>query len=374
MSSERVAAPAAATPGDPYDARPSVSRPDALSAAALADARGNQPRRGLEGLLFVVPVTVLLSVGAGGAPHSLELLGPIITYALPIMAMVAFWWDDWPGSLLPRPWSGPYDTVFVVAGGLLLTMLGQMVVNGADPLGVFAPGAAHPGLYPAGNALGGGIFTIVLQLTLVCERRPLNRMSRVPAGLVAVGLCWTLGLLAWLAAVRSRAVPSESYGAWFTSIGAAQMLFYVALRGWPFARVTRTWLRLLFGNATVIATGWAAYLVAADAAGWPGPRVTSVAGTAIGAILLVTMLFEAWPAIHLAPAPGRTVAVATAALLTAVLSVALPALAAALAVPPVREWSWTTQVTLNALSTAIILHVAVWRRWPIRTRPAPDRG
>jgi hypothetical protein len=31
-------------------------------------------------------------------------------------------------------------------------------------------------------------------------------------------------------------------------------------------------------------------------------------------------------------------------------------------VPQPREWNWTTQVTL---STAVILHVAVWQRWPV---------
>src|SRR5262245_56955951 len=85
---------------------PSVSRPDALSPAALADARRHQPRRGLTGLAFVVPVTVLLSVGAGCATHSLTLLGPMITFALPIMAVIAFWWEDWPGTRFPRPCSG----------------------------------------------------------------------------------------------------------------------------------------------------------------------------------------------------------------------------------------------------------------------------
>jgi hypothetical protein len=33
------------------------------------------------------------------------------------------------------------------------------------------------------------------------------------------------------------------------------------------------------------------------------------------------------------------------------------------------RWGFTTQVTLNALSTAVILHVAIWDRWPVRRRP-----
>jgi hypothetical protein len=370
MSSEQVAAPAVVTPEDALDTRPSVSRPDALSPAALADARQHQPLRGLTGLVFVVPLTVLLSVGAGGALHSLTLLGPIITFALPIIAMIAFWWEDWPGSLLQRPWSGLYDTALVVVGGVLLSVLGQLVVNGPpDLIGVFAPGPAHPGLYPEALPLAGGIFTILLQLTLVCERRPLGGLRRVPSGLAAVAMCWVLGLIAWLAVVRSHAVSPESYGAWFTSIGAWQMLFYVALRGWPFARIDQKRLRLLLGNVVVVACGWGSYLLVDDALHWPGTQITAVAGTGIGAILLVTMLFEAWPAIRVATAPGRTLAVSIAVLLTALLIWILPTLALRLGLAPEREWSWTTQVTLNALSTAVILHVAVWRRWPVQIPP-----
>jgi hypothetical protein len=367
MSSEQLAVPATGTGAA---ARPSLSRPDALSPAALADARRNQPLRGLTGLAFVVPVTVLLSVGAGGAFHSLVVLGPSITFALPIMAMIAFWWDDWPGTLLPHPWSGMYDTALVVAGGLLLSVLGQLVVNGPDLIGVFAPGPDHAGLYPAANSLAGSIFTIFLQLTLVCERRPLGGLGRVRSGVAAVVLCWALGLGAWLVAVRSDVIESESYGAWFVSIGAWQMFFWVTLRGWPFARIDRTWLRVLLGNVVVVMCGWGSYLFAAHVLGWPGVRITATAGSVVGCILLVTMLFEAWPAIDIArPGPGRTVAAATAALLAALLVWLLPTLAATLGVPHSREWSWTTQVMLNALSTAVILHVAVWRRWPVRTPP-----
>jgi hypothetical protein len=363
----------AATPDGPLEARPSVSRPDALSPAALADARAHQPLRGLVGLLFVVPVTVLLSVGAGGALDSLILLGPIVTFALPIMAMIAFWWEDWPGSLLTRPWSGLYDTVLVVLGGVLLTVLGQLVINGLpDLIGVFAPGPAHPGLYPDALPLAGGIFTILLQLTLVCERRPLGDLGRLWSGLAAVVLCWALGLIAWLVAVRSHAIEAESYSAWLTSIAAWQMLFYVALRGWPFARIDRTWLRLLLANVVVIACGWGSYLLVDGVLNWPGSRITATAGTVVGCILLVTMLFEAWPAIRVAPAPGRTIAVSMAVILTALLDWLLPMLAHTLGVPQPREWSWTTQVMLNALSTAVILHVAVWQRWPVPRIQLPE--
>ncbi|WP_234380358.1 hypothetical protein [Streptomyces sp. CMB-StM0423] len=167
--------------------------------------------------------------------------------------------------------------------------------------------------------------------------------------------------------VRPDAIEAEDYGAWFTSIGAWQMLFWVALRGWLFARIGRTWLRLLLGNVVVVACGWAGYLLTGHVLGWPGARITATAGTAIGCVLLVSTLFEAWPAIRWTPGPGRTLAVLSAVGLTVLLVRLLPKLAHALAVPQPREWSWTTHVMLNALSTAVILHVVVWKRWPVRT-------
>lgn len=367
MSSEPFADSTGTTPGDgTLPDRPSVSRPDALSPAALADARRYQPLRGLVGLAFVIPVTVVLSVGAGGALHSLILLGPIITFSLPIMAMIAFWWEDWPGSRLARAWSGLYDVAIAAAGGVLLTVLAELVIYGApDVIGVFAPGPGHPGLYPISNALSGGIFTIFLQLTLVCERWPLDGMRRIPSGLASVVLCWALGLIAWLIVVGSFGFDAENYGAWLTSIAAWQMLFYVGVRGWPFARIGRRWLRLLLANIVVVACGWGSYLIAGHVLHWPGVQITATAGSVVGCVLLVAMLFEAWPAIRLdSAAVGRTVVVVIAVVITALLAWSLPMLAHVLGVPAEREWSWTTQVMLNALSTAVIMHVAVWQRWP----------
>ena len=81
------------------------------------------------------------------------------------------------------------------------------------------------------------------------------------------------------------------------------------------------------------------------------------------------MLFEAWPGIRLAPLPGRTIVLVLVALLTAALPWALPRMAQWAAVPERLVTGWATHATLNALSLAVILHVAVWRRWPLRSAP-----
>jgi hypothetical protein len=61
--------------------------------------------------------------------------------------------------------------------------------------------------------------------------------------------------------------------------------------------------------------------------------------------------------------------VAVGVLLSALLLWLLPLLAGALGLSGVDRLGWTTQVTLNALSTVVILHVAIWGRWPARDKP-----
>jgi hypothetical protein len=53
--------------------------------------------------------------------------------------------------------------------------------------------------------------------------------------------------------------------------------------------------------------------------------------------------------------------------LTAALAWLVPLVARGAGVPDRLVTAWTTHTTLNALSLAVILHVAVWRRWPVST-------
>ena len=52
----------------------------------------------------------------GGPERSLLVLGPMSTFALPLVAMIAFWSEDWPRTIV-RPLSGLVDTVLVAVGG-----------------------------------------------------------------------------------------------------------------------------------------------------------------------------------------------------------------------------------------------------------------
>src|SRR5262249_7571621 len=76
-------------------------RPTSAPKRQVGSVRQSQPALGMLGLLVVIPVAAVLAIGAGGE-GSTVILGPFVTYSLPLVAMVAFWWEDWPGTRLRR--------------------------------------------------------------------------------------------------------------------------------------------------------------------------------------------------------------------------------------------------------------------------------
>src|SRR5260370_35425032 len=75
------------------------------------DRLAAQPWAGLGGLLLATAGFFALALGTGSTTTSLLILGPISTFALPAVAVIAFWWTDWPGPRLTRPWTGLTDPV-----------------------------------------------------------------------------------------------------------------------------------------------------------------------------------------------------------------------------------------------------------------------
>jgi hypothetical protein len=103
--------------------------------APRATARG-QPGVGLAGIALVVPVALILSVGLGSPERSLVVFAPLSTFAFPVVVMIAFWWDDWPGTILRAPSLGISDTLLVLAGAVGLTIADQALIAHVD-LAVF---------------------------------------------------------------------------------------------------------------------------------------------------------------------------------------------------------------------------------------------
>jgi hypothetical protein len=342
---------------------------------------------GLGGLVLAAVVFVALTFGGGSTEASLMVLGPMATFALLAVAMIAFWWNDWPGSALAMPWTGLIDTPLVVAASLAFTIVGQAVVERSDLRGVFVanPGPGVPATFPATLALGGAAFTAMLQLSLVCERWPLSRIGRLRSGIAALVLAWAVGIGAYFLFVNLDFVPAAEraatglrnpggpvaapdFGSALIAIGVWQTVFYIALGGWPLTSIARRGRRLLAGNALVLGLGILTYVVLRHLARWQPGTINAVGGCVISAALIVALLFEGWPATRLAPGPGRALTLALTALTAAALNRSLAAYADSVHWTNAAPDDWITTAALGFIGAGVILHVAIGLRWPIVAR------
>jgi hypothetical protein len=342
--------------------------------------RAAQPALGLLGLLLVVPVAAALALGAGGEGSTL-VLAPLVAYSLPLVVMVAFWWEDWPGTRLRARWAGWADTALIAAGAVALTAAGQAVAGRVDPTGVFdpSPGPGHVPTFPATMPLAGTAFIAMLQITLVGEGWPLRRLRPLPAGLLAVAISWTVALVVSVTLVevvppagsgvtaRHGPVPGAELGAVLVLIGAWQVLCYVIWRGWPFATIADRAARLISAHVVVLGGGIVSYVIAHRLLEFDAVRIAAVAGCFIAAGLLFGMLLDGWLGDLPVPVERAVLLLATLAL-AALLAAGLGAAAGTVHFTRVSADDWVEHASLNALSTAIILHVAVGRRWPFGPR------
>ncbi|MFG1621281.1 hypothetical protein [Kribbella sp. NPDC049227] len=353
--------------------RPPLSQPRSTGSRA-----SRQPALGLLGLLLVIPVAVALAIGAGGGEGSIRVLAPLVTFSLPLVVMIAFWWEDWPGTRLRSSWSGWADTVLIIAGAIVLTAIGQTLAGRLDPAALFdpSPGPGHVPTFPATMPLAGLAFVLTLQITLVGEGWPLRRLHPLVAGPIAVAIGWAIAIVAYLTVVeiesppgsdviaRDGPVPGAVLGATLVLIGAWQVLFSVVWRGWPFATVASRATRLTIGHVTVIGGGILSYVVLHELLGLTPARITALSGCCIAAGLLLGMLFEGWFG-NLGPAVERVVLLLATFAVAALLAISLQAIAdRAMHLPPRTADDWVGHAALNALATATILHVAIGRRWP----------
>jgi len=375
--------------------RPLLTTPPRLQHKAFADLQRQrlaaQPCLGIGGLLLAAAVFFALALGTGSTGTSLLILGPLATFALPAVAMVAFWWNDWPGSRLTTPWTGLIDTVLVVAASVVLTIAGQAIVERSDVRAVFEANASPgvPTTFPATLALAGAAFTAMLQLSLVCERWPLSGSGRLRSGIAALALSWAAGTGAYFLFVNLDAVPAAErvaaglrnpggpvaapdFGSALTAVGVCQAVLFIALRGWPVNTITRRPHRLLAGNALVIGLGALTYLLLRNLAHWQPDAISAACGCAISATLIVAMLFEGWPAARLTPAPGRILTLALTALVALALNRALAAYADSVHWTRASPSTWITTASLSFIGAGIILHVGIGLRWPFASGPKED--
>ena len=347
------------------------------------DRLAAQPWAGLGGLLLATAGFFALALGIGSTTTSLLILGPIATYALPAVAVIAFWWSDWPGARLTRPWTGLTDTILAAAAAVGLTLAGQAVIERPDVLAVFEAyrGPGLPVTFPATLPLAGAAFAVMLQLSLVCERWPLAGIGRIKSGIAALALSWAVGAgayflfvsLGYLPALRRSAaglhnpggpVAAPDFGAALIAVGVWQAVFFIAWHGWPVSTITRRPLRLLAGNGLVIGLGTLTYLTLGDLAHWAPDAISAVCGCVISAVLVVAMLFDGWPAALLRPGPSRALTLALTALTALALNRAFAAYADSVHWTRATPDDWITTAALSFAGASIILHTGIGLRWP----------
>ena len=363
--------------------RPPISTPPSLSGPALRKAEtqrfARQPGLGLAGLLLVVPVAALFAFGGDGAANSVKLFSPLVTFALPALAMVAFWWEDWPGSHLRPGWSGLLDTALIAVAAILLAIVGQAIVGHLDFAGIFDPnpGPGHAALFPASLPLAGGAFVAMLQLTLVCEGWPLRSLlPRLTAGIAALVVSWGAAIILYYVAVdfhapsgsgltsQSGPVGGPELGAVLVLMGAWQVWIFVVWRGWPFANLHHRWVRIVAANIVVIGGAVLTYTVVHGPGGVSPAVINAAAGSFVAAGLAIGMLFEGMFRSHLRSAPERLATFVSALIVATALYTLLTAYADSLDWTKPTSQEWVGHTALNAISVSIILHVAVGRRWP----------
>jgi hypothetical protein len=328
-------------------------------------ALATQPALGLAGLTLVVPAALLLAFGAGSAEASVLVLAPLATFGLPVIAMIAFWWEDWPGTTLRRQeWSGWADTVLVIVGAVVLTMVGQAIAEHFDLRGIFEPnpGAAHAPTFPSTMPLAASAFVAMLELTLVSEGWPLHRFGSLGAGVVALAVSWAVGLGVYWGLHRTGTLAGAALGGVLVSIGVWQVVLFVVLQGWPLSEIRPQALRLVTANAVVLGGGYLTYVVLHRLAGWHAPTVTAAGGAVVAGGLLVGMLFEGWPGVD--DARERAVTLAAVAVASAAIYAALAAYADGVELGRAEAADWVGHACLNAIGAGVILHVGIGRRWP----------
>ncbi len=360
-------------------------------AGLQTDRLAAQPWTGLGGLLLATAGFFALALGTGSTSTSLLILGPISTFALPAVAVIAFWWNDWPGSRLARPWTGLTDTVLAAAAAVGLTLAGQAVVERPDVWAVFEAyrGPGLPVTFPATLPLAGAAFAAMLQLSLVCERWPLGGIGRIKSGIAALVLSWAFGAGAYflLASLSYLPVPPRAaaglhdpggpiatpdFGAALIAVGVWQAVFYIAWHGWPVSTIIRRPLRLLAGNSLVVGLGTLTYLTLRDLAHWAPDAITAACGCVIGAVLVVAMLFDGWPAALLRPGPGRALTLVLTALAALALNRALAAYADSVHWTRATPDDWITTAALSFAGAGIILHTGIGLRWPFTLKATHD--
>lgn len=355
----------------------------------------NQPAVGLIGLVLVLIMFFVLGT-VGGLFHNLALYGPITTFALPVLAMIALWWGGWPGSATGRFVGGLINSAILVGGALLLTLLGHAVVANPDftqVIGTAAADAVSLPTFPFTLPLAATVFVVFLQLTFVYGHWPFAGLKPIAGGVAAFVTSWVVGgllyvlLTNWTLQIGDQPgqLPAAAAEAVGLRIGSGpfnalefvdfllcvviiQILGFMILGGNFLAGITSKALNLVVATVVTLGGGYLLMLLM-HAIGAP---VNAWTGSVVAGSLTAGLLMEAYPARLKGPQTPWYLLL-TAVVLTVVFYVVLQAIVAAMwpaDAPPLGDL-WVGIFGLNFIGAVIIWHAVLWRRWPIPVAAPP---
>lgn len=357
-----------------------------------------QPKRSVPGIVVVIGLAAVLGVAFGGPQSSLELVGPISTFALPMVVLIALWWDVHPGARFAGPWVGLVNSGLVVSSGFVLAIVGQAIVGPVSlrSLYVADPRPADLPLYPATLALAAAAFVTLLHFTLVCDGWPfkgsarLERMGRFAPGVVAAVASWAIAVAVYLLLVNTNdtsaverastglrnpggPVSAGELGNWLVATTSWQLLVFVGLNAWPFKQIELRSTRLWAANGFVLAAGTAWWALLRHGLGWSGGQLTALGGGIVAASLIVVLLFDGWPGSEQTSTRERMIRLGFLVGLAVALDVVATVVGAL-----IHDWSnrsaeeWSTFVTLNYVAGGVVIFTVLWKRWPQTFEPPPD--
>ena len=349
-----------------------------------------QPWVGAGGLVLVLAIAAVLGI-APGMQRSLEIIGPVSTFCLPVLAVAALWWKGWPFTGLSRLAGGLATLGLIVAAGIVLTGIGQAVVGSSQLSHLFGTTAETPQghlvTFPWTVPLAAFVFVTTLQLTFVCRQWPFRRLSSVVGGLAALATSWAVGLAGYgllanwnfVPAAARHAIGLRNPGGPVNALDLVgillciviwQMTVFFLLDGYPVSKIRSEPLYLVAANAATIGLGLVTWWVLHGAGGLASPQVSAAAGVIVAGTLVAGLLFEGWPArVVRNPGLSRLALLVTAGLIAVIAGLVLRAISLA------GTWSgdppqlWVAVMGLNFIGAFVIIHVAVFRRWPL---PAAD--
>jgi hypothetical protein len=365
------------------DIQPRITGPGSAPRPARALS---QPWAGAVGLVIVLGVAAVLGI-VPGLPRSLEIIGPASTFCLPVLAVSALWWRGWPFGRLSRLPGGLASLALIIAAGIVLTAVGQAVTGDFQLGHLFGTAGeaaqGHMVTFPFTVPLAAFVFVTMLQLTFVCRQWPFERLPSAARGSAALVASWAVGLAGYWLLANWDFVPAAARHAIglrnpdgpvnaldlvgiLLCIVIVQMTLFFLLEGYPVRLLKSQPLYLAVANATTLGGGILLWWILNSGIGLSSSQVSEVAGVIVAGTLIAGLLFEGWPARAVGhPAVSRLalLAVAGAVAVTAGFALRAISLTATWTADPPQLWVAVTG--LNYIGAFVIVHAAVFRRWPL---------